>query len=326
MLERTIGATWALWFYLAHIVWPANLSPLYAQWTLDATSLYSYLPGVALAGLAAVCWKYRAGWARHALFALGYFAVMLLPVLGFFNMYFFTYARVADHWVYLSLIGVVGLVTGGTVHLAAKWLRVPANRFDGRIAMAGAAVALGLSVMTWNYAGAYSDEETLWRYTLERNPKAWAAHNNLGLIAEERGEWNAAEAHYREALAIKPDFAKAHYNLGLLSERLGRRTDAAHHYSEAIRIQPHYAECHNNLAVLLFHQDRNEEAIGHYLKALQFRSDFALAHYNLSFSLLKAGRRDDAIEHLRKALALQPNHSDTAIQLDRLLAEAGPME
>jgi len=42
------------------------------------------------------------------------------------------------------------------------------------------------------------------------------AHNYLGIIARERGDFRRAEEHYEQAIALESSYAKAHLNLGIL--------------------------------------------------------------------------------------------------------------
>ena len=66
-----------------------------------------------LLGCLVVFWWKRKTWGRPWFFGLGYFVVMLFPVLGFFNQTFRRYSWVADHWQYFSIIGVIALVVAG---------------------------------------------------------------------------------------------------------------------------------------------------------------------------------------------------------------------
>jgi hypothetical protein len=41
------------------------------------------------------------------------------------------------------------------------------------------ALVTSLAILTWRQSAMYTNIETLWQTTIERNPKAWMAHNNL---------------------------------------------------------------------------------------------------------------------------------------------------
>src|SRR5207247_458135 len=90
-------------------------------WSHDARALTEWLPlsGVVVAGI--VLWRCRrTASGRAAAFALSYFVVALLPVLGFFDQYFYRYSFVADHFQYLASVGINALVTSGMTTLLRR--------------------------------------------------------------------------------------------------------------------------------------------------------------------------------------------------------------
>jgi hypothetical protein len=113
--QRVIIAGRDVWFYLGKLAWPHPLVFIYPRWEIDATRLAAYLPVAAAIAASVVLWLQRKRWGRPALFTLAYFVVSLFPVLSFFNVYYFRFSYVADHFQYLASMGPLAL--GG----AALW-------------------------------------------------------------------------------------------------------------------------------------------------------------------------------------------------------------
>ncbi len=321
--QRLMIAGRAPWFYAGKVLWPADLCFVYPRWELAAHSVMAWLPLAGLALLAATLWQFRrARWAQAAIFGLGWFVIALLPVLGFFNTYFFRYSFVSDHFQYLACIGLISLAvsTGTTI-----WERAGQRVRDFGVVAAGI-LLLALGVSTWRQAHIYQNVGTLWRDTLMKNPRCWMAHTNLGLVLAQTGRIEDAIAHYEQALRIKPDHAEAHNNLGMALAQMGRSEDAIAQYQQALRIKPDFAEAHNNLGVALAHTGKISDAIAHYEQALRIKPDFAEVHCNLAHALERTRRVHEAIEHYEQALRANPDYAPAQNNLARLLATLAPAD
>ncbi len=318
--QRLVLAGRAVWFYAGKALWPSGLCFIYPRWELPAHSPAAWLP---LAGLVFVAgtlgYFHRTRWARAATFGLGYFVIALLPVIGFFDIYFFRYSFVADHFQYLACIGLITLVASAGVTVFERNRR----RLSGLGRFVAAAVLLMLGVGTWKQDHIYKDLETLWRNTLSKNPNAWMAHGNLGTTLQDLGNVPEAIAQYEQALRIKPDYIDAHYNLGNTWLQLGNLPEAIAQYEQALRIKPDFAEAHNNLGNALLQLGNLPEAIAQYEQALRIKPDYLDAHYNLGNALLQSGKATEAIAQYEQALRIKPDFAEAHNNLGNALRQLG---
>ena len=322
MWGRLAAAGWAVWFYLYKALWPLNLMFVYPRWSIDASQALSYLPGLLALVIAGVCWHYRRHWGRPVLLALGYFVVMLLPVLGFIDIYFMRYSLVADHWQYFSILGPIALVAAALTAAVE-----PLRRSNPGLGVApGGALLLALGVLTWKQAHIYADKETLWQDTLAKNPACWLAHNNLGFALDKKGQTDAAIRQYQEAIRLKPDNAEAHNNLGMALVKKGQIEEAISQCQEAIRLKADYSEARNNLGVALVRKRQVDEAISQYQEAIRLKPDNAQAHYNLGIALGRKSRIDEAISQFQEAIRLEPDNAAAHINLGVALGMKGQID
>ena len=315
-LQRVVLSGKVFWFYLGKLLWPHPLIFIYPRWALDATRAVSYLPVLAAVGGLGFLWWRRHGRLRPVFFAAAVFGVCLFPVLGLFNVYFFRYSFVGDHFQYLSSMAAMALAGAGFV-TAGGWLGA---RHPWLAAAPGGVLLLfGLGVLTWHQCGMYRDTETLFLTTLARNPSCLLARNNLGIIwAKQPGRLNDAIAQYQEALRLDPNYVETHNGLGAaLAELPGRLNDAISQYQEALRLKPDFAEAHNNLGTAFARlPGRQEDAIIQFQEALRLLPDFTEAHNNLGNAWSQMpGRLDDAIAEYQAALRLQPDYAEAHYNL-----------
>jgi tetratricopeptide (TPR) repeat protein len=304
--ERAIIAGRDIWFYLAKLAWPRPLIFIYPRWSINAADWLNYLPLAGVVLVFAVLWFFRRTM-RSVLFAFAYFVIALLPVLGFFNVYFFRYSFVSDHFQYLASMGPLALLGAGLKKLEEHWpsLKIPLL----------ALLLGGLAFLTSEQTRMYHDIETLWRSTLARNPAAWIAHYDLARLYRNRGELDAAIDEYHDGLAIWPTYADAHYNLASVYLQKGDAESAITEYRIALKLRPNDAEMHNNLGNALRDSGKIPEAIAEYEAALRLQPSFAAVHANLARALLESRETGKAIEHYRAAVATAPKDSQLRANL-----------
>jgi tetratricopeptide (TPR) repeat protein len=314
---RLAGAGWAVWFYLYKAVLPINLAAIYPHWQIDGAQWWSYLPGLVLLGVLGVFWRFRQGWGRAPLAGLGYFIVMLVPVLGLWDIGFMLLSLVADHWQYFAIIGPLALAAGAIVTVCNS---------PRRLLAAAAGVVLLLGGLTWRQSGIYANPELFWRTALAANPDSWLAHNNLGNALFEQGQVDKAFAHYQRAKEIQPGYATVHYNLGGIFRQRGQLDEAIAEFKKAVELQPKYSTAHYNWAEILRQQGQADEAIAHYETAVEIRPDYAEAHNSLAGLLQRKGRVDEALVHLQKALEIRPDQAEDHNNLANLLWQKGRIQ
>jgi protein O-mannosyl-transferase len=317
-LQRVLISADAIWFYFIKLLWPHPLIFIYPRWTIDPSQWLNYLPlfGLGLAGT--ILFMRRNRELRPVYFALSYFVICLFPVLAFFDVYFFRYSSVSDHFQYLASMGPLAL--GGAVlsSLAEELIKPPLVKW----ALATALLTI-LGTLTFHQTADYRDLITLYEKTLAQNPRCWMADYNLGLELKNRGELDAAIAHYRHAIENNPNYVEANYNLGGALIEKGAIDEAIQHYHRAIELKPDDADSHNNYGSALRQLGRSEEAEAEYRRALSLQPDYLDARINLGSLLLQLGRTDQAMAQLHQAVQLQPNNPATHRNLGHALMKTG---
>ena len=161
--SRLAIAGMALLFYLTKIFWPLTLLPIYPQWKANPPEAYQFLPWLLIIGAFVFFWMRRKTWGRHALMAFGFYFITILPVLGFVAMSYMRVGWVADHFLYIPMIGIIALAAAATGSAFARASDVGKQiLFSGGILVAG-----GLTLLSYNYAAIWENEDKLWRFFTE---------------------------------------------------------------------------------------------------------------------------------------------------------------
>ncbi len=315
--ERILIAGRALWFYAAKLFWPADLCFIYPRWHINAGSLAQWLFPLAAAALVLGLWFGRNRLGRGPVVAVLFYGGALAPLLGFMNIYFMRYSFVCDHWSYLPSLGLIALVAAVAARIAQK--------FHATVAFRSLAVLLlGLfAVPTSRQCRMYLDVETLYRTTLERNPKTMMAHVNLAQFLITENRFNEAIDHLNTAIALEPSEALPHRKLGVAFAQENRYDDAIKEFQKALQLMPDYSGAYFSLGDAYFHQNRLAEAVEQFKLAIKYDPSFALAYNNLGAISLMQGQTDEATAYYRKAVEVQPMDTVALGNLARILLDQG---
>ncbi len=322
LLERTLVAARAVWFYAGKLAWPVNLLSIYPRWQVSTAVWWQYLFPIALVAALGALWYWRERLGRGPLAAALCFGVLLGPLTGFFNVAYHLYSFVADHFQYHAAVALFALFASGVASLRS-WKGDALRR---SVDVASVALILVLVVLTNRHVQTFRDEKTRCLSTIKGNPRAWAAMYNLGLKLKQEGDPRAALHWYSEALKVTPHNAEALNNAGVALMSLGDAPGAIRYYREALRLAPDYALAHNNLAGALAAQGDRRSAISEYAQALRAKSRYAEAHRNLAKVLAEDGRVDEAIPEFQEALRINPDDADAHHNLGVTLDRAGRVD
>jgi protein O-mannosyl-transferase len=338
LIDRPLVAASATWFYVIHIIVPANMMYMYPRWHIVASEVVCWVPFLALPLVLWLLYKYRYSVDRWVWWGMANFLVPLAPVIGIFQFGYLRYSLVADHFLYISLAGAC--VSMATV------LKAIMEHFRGGLKRGFSVLAvvyfIFLTVQTWTYSAAWQNQTALWSDNVRKCSTCWVAHNGLGITLQLEGLPEQAISHLKraveirpqeakvysdlgvalmqtgnlsagldalnKALSVEPESAEAHYNMGVLMKKLGKVNEAKDHYLKAIAGKPLMPEAYNNLGRLFEAEGRIDLALENYEKALECASYSPEIHSNVGNVLVKSGRIEEAIAQYQAALSMKPDH------------------
>jgi Flp pilus assembly protein TadD len=285
LAQRVLVAGRAFWFYASKLVLPIDLQFVYPRWSVGVHSFLPWLFPLAAVALFVTLYLLKDRIGRGPLATVLAWTVTLAPTLGFIDVFFFRYSYVSDHFQYHASAAALALAGAGLAGLAAGLGRQ-------RQVLAWAALAvllLTLTVLSARRVATFQDERTLWTGTIQENPDAWIAWNNLGRVELDEGAYGEAERLFQRAIDVGN----------------GAR------------------EPWNNLGAALMNQGRPAQAVAAFEQALAIYPGDVLAKENLGRALLLAGQLPRSIEVLHEAVTSPRHGPEPMVDLAEALAETG---
>jgi tetratricopeptide (TPR) repeat protein len=189
--EKTLLALDSLSFYFSKILTPLHLGVDYGrtpQWVLSQTSIYTTAQ-LFFVFLVALTLFFRWNKMKWALASQGVFLAALLPVFAWNRLLFETSSSVADHDLYLPLLGF-GLGLAFTIKFSIKksWVLISA-----------ALLLVLFATRSYFQTGYWRDTPHLLSHALELNPESAISHRTLGYYFEKEEDYEKAISHFRAA-------------------------------------------------------------------------------------------------------------------------------
>jgi Flp pilus assembly protein TadD len=273
-LLRPLVATDALAFYLGKVLLPLRLTVDYGRYPRFAIDNgQAWFTWIAPLMLAFFAWLLRRR-LPELLVCAAIFAAALLPVLGLVPFDFQQYSTVADHYLYVAMIGV-GLTVGSLL------TRIPKVASSAVVAL----LAVGLGIASFNQTRSWRDSFTLFGRAIAMNGRSWLGYNNLAEAWAQHDRYDLVEHYARESIRINPQNFPAHMNLGVALLKQHDLAGATAEFESAVRLQPANSEAHTNLATAYAQADRIDEAIHHFQLALSLDPNNSIARPWLKVAL-----------------------------------------
>jgi len=201
LAERPFIAATVPWFYAAKFLVPIGLAPIYPRWHLSATAALPWIAVAAWPLLLAVVLRLRRRIGALILWGLGTFVITLAPVLGLVPFGLQQHTYVADHFVYLALIGAAVAVGVAVERLA----RAGGSTLRRCLGTACTLILLVYALQTYREAALWYNDETFWQHVIAYNPTSVPANQSLGFFYRNHGRWQQALPFFRTAAEVRPD-------------------------------------------------------------------------------------------------------------------------
>ena len=148
------------------------------------------------------------------IFGVAWFLLAYLPISNLFQLN----ATVAEHWLYLPLVGFFIFVFGWAIELPPRYRYATATLVILAISCLG--------VRSFVRSGDWANEETFYQRTQAAGGESARVSVNLAQVYARRGDWAAAEKMLRHVLEVTPGYPTARINLGNVLLHEGKSAEA----------------------------------------------------------------------------------------------------
>ena len=140
--------------------------------------------------------------------------------------------------------------------------------------------------------------------TATLNPADASAHYNLGLIYQQRRQYEDAKTSFQRAIEIDADETDAHYQLGRIAIEEGRLADAITHFDSVVTRNAEHSqsEVWREIGHAYFQAGQLEDSRAAFERFIEKRPSDAEGRYRYGLTLNRLGRYDDAAAEMHACI------------------------
>lgn len=138
------------------------------------------------------------------------------------------------------------------------------------------------------------------------NPADASAHYNLGLLYQQRGDFDSAAAAYKRAIEIDPREVDSLYQLGIIHREQGRYSEAIQNFEKVLHLEPTHTqhEIWRETALVYYLAGQYPDALQMLERFLDHRPSDAQARYWRGMTLNRLGRIGEAISEMQSCIEM----------------------
>jgi len=204
------------------------------------------------------------------------------------------------------------------------------------------------------------DLESIWIEKIKANRTDAAAHMNLGVVLQKKGDLDGALTEYKIAESIEPNNVTTRLNLGTLFQAKKKYITALRAYDTILQVKPDHILAHYYKGTALKEMNRLDEAINEFQYILRKDSKNKMAkdalfetvmlfpdrnntvntlsifarnnpedpisQYKLAFYLHSINRPDEAITYYHKTIKADPSYTDAYLNIAKIYQEQNKEE
>jgi tetratricopeptide (TPR) repeat protein len=154
-----------------------------------------------------------------------------------------------------------------------------------------------------------------------REPELFSQSNNpqeLIQNATEKqriGAYDEAIVILRRALELDPKFVATHIRMGLVYDEADQRKEAIESFNKALKVEPENFSARVGLAEVYSKMIRNDLAVAELLKAEAVRPKDIELLFKIALEYWYDQKLKETAEYYNKVLAIDPNHTQTHLNL-----------